>query len=308
MDDMRFSLFGNLQIEFGSQHRIEMSSVGRKNCSVTCCFSDRLHEREKLATLMWGDKSPGRSKQHLRQTLWQLQSSLNGVVQRHHLLVAEHERIGIDPHATYWLDVAVFDQAYSSVEKIPGSALSAQQVDALQASLQLYQGDLLEGCYEDWCIYERERRQTRYLGILEKLLAYSETHHAYEAGAAYGRQILHCDRAHERTHRHLMRLHYLAGNRTAALQQYAACVAALAEELDVAPAQSTVALYEQICSDQVHDPVPGVPEAQPHPEHLAVLPTGLHQQLDQIQSTLTQLQTQLTHFILALGRDFGDHP
>ena len=37
---------------------------------------------------------------------------------------------------------------------------------------------------------------------------------------AYGARILHCDRARERTHRRLMRLHFLAGDRTAALRQY----------------------------------------------------------------------------------------
>ena len=28
---------------------------------------------------------------------------------------------------------------------------------SLEDAVSLYQGDLLEGCYEDWCIYERER-------------------------------------------------------------------------------------------------------------------------------------------------------
>ena len=48
-----------------------------------------------------------------------------------------------------------------------------------------------------------------------------------------------------------MRLHYMTGNRTAALRQYRACVEALDEELGVGPAQSTQRLYQQICSDQV---------------------------------------------------------
>ena len=48
-----------------------------------------------------------------------------------------------------------------------------------------------------------------------------------------------------------MRLHHLAGNRSAALRQYERCVAFLRQELDVDPSAQTVALYEQIRSDRL---------------------------------------------------------
>jgi DNA-binding SARP family transcriptional activator len=59
-----------------------------------------------------------------------------------------------------------------------------------------------------------------------------------------------------------MRLHDRAGDRTTALRQYARCVRARAEELDVEPSASaeTVALHEQIRTDREppgggrHDP------------------------------------------------------
>jgi DNA-binding SARP family transcriptional activator len=47
-----------------------------------------------------------------------------------------------------------------------------------------------------------------------------------------------------------MRLHLLAGDRTAALRQYEQCVQLLQRELAVKPATSTIALYERICSDR----------------------------------------------------------
>ncbi|NIN69138.1 MAG: hypothetical protein GTO63_31510, partial [Anaerolineae bacterium] len=81
------------------------------------------------------------------------------------------------------------------------------------------------------CLYERERLQNMYLAILDKLVSYSEVQGAYEAGLGYGSRILSYDGARERTHRRLMRLYYLAGDRTAALRQYDSCVEALRREL-----------------------------------------------------------------------------
>src|SRR4029079_7650562 len=93
-----------------------------------------------------------------------------------------------------------------------------------------------------------------YLAMLGKLMGYCEAHHEYETGLTYGACILHYDRAHEQTHRRLMRLNYLAHDRTAALHQYERCVAALDEELDVKPDKRTIALYNQIRADQLDTP------------------------------------------------------
>src|SRR5256885_11705620 len=92
-----------------------------------------------------------------------------------------------------------------------------------------------------------------YLTLLDKLLCYCATHQDYETGQAYGALLLRHDRAHERTHRQLMRLHYRAGDRTAALRQYERCRTALSEELDVKPDRRTVTLYEQIRADQLDE-------------------------------------------------------
>jgi hypothetical protein len=90
-----------------------------------------------------------------------------------------------------------------------------------------------------------------YLTMLDKLMGYSEAHHEYEAGILYGARVLLFDRAREHTHRQLMRLQYLAGNRTGALRQYERCLIALEQELGVKPARSTTILYDQIRADQI---------------------------------------------------------
>jgi|GEM_PF-3693840 len=75
---------------------------------------------------------------------------------------------------------------------------------------------------------------------------YCEARAEYEAGIAYGTLSLRSDPARERTHRSLMRLFARSGDRTAAIRQFERCCAALHEDLDVVPEDSTLALYVQI--------------------------------------------------------------
>ena len=100
--------------------------------------------------------------------------------------------------------------------------------DAVAASLReaasRYRGDLLQNSYASWCLVERERFRAMYLAILEKLMVNAEAAGNLGDGLWYGEQVLRHDRASERTHRRLMALRYLSGDRTGAMRQYESCV------------------------------------------------------------------------------------
>ena len=166
------------------------------------------------------------------------------------MLLVEPEWIRINPRANVWLDVAIFEDAFTMVRGLPGDVMDTEQARALNLVVQLYGGDLLEGWYQDWCIFERERLQSIYIALLDKLMGYFEAHGYYEDGILYGSRILGFDRARERTHRSLIRLHYLADDRTGAIRQYQRCVQALEEELGVKPAKRTEELHALIVEDR----------------------------------------------------------
>ena len=218
----------------------------------------RPHSREVMATLFWGDRSDAQAKKYLRQTLWQLQTSLNNANgTAPELLLVDSEWVEVSPAATFWLDVATFEQVFDTARLYADADLPQEQVDALCRAVALYQGDLLEGWYHDWCIFERERLQGMFLAMLDKLVGYAEKSSDYAMGIHYCELALRCDQARERTHRRLMRLHYGSGNRTAALRQYETCAAMLRRELGVEPAGSTVELYRQLCGDSLpENPAP----------------------------------------------------
>jgi DNA-binding SARP family transcriptional activator len=206
-----------------------------------------------LANLLWDDVSTAQSKSYLRKTLWQLHGYLDHQqATAEKILRVDPEWIELNLTEKLALDVASFEAAATQCQGKAGCQLGEQEVQTLQSAVALYRGDLLEGWFQEWCLYERERFQHMYLVMLDKLMGYCEAHAAYETGILYGTRILRYDAVREYTHRQLMRLHYLAGDRTAALHQYERCVALLRKEMDVGPARQTVLLYEQICADQLH--------------------------------------------------------
>jgi DNA-binding SARP family transcriptional activator len=218
------------------------------------------------------------------------------------IVAAEGDWICLSTGADLWLDVAQFEQRFALSRGVPGRELDTHRAQALREATDLYRGDLLLGWYQDWCLCERARLQDMYLAMLDKLMDYAETRHDYETAIDDGAQILRYNRAHERTHRRLMRLYYLADDRTAALRQYDQCAAALDEELGVRPARRTVAVYEQIRADSlddatflgvVGDPVERVPASGYLPEHRHELQRALTSLHEQIVRTLSALEESL---------------
>jgi DNA-binding SARP family transcriptional activator len=294
MNAMHISLFGKLRVECGDHCPIKFDAHRAQELfCYLLLYRSRLHDREKLATLLWGEGTSTRSRKYLRQTLWQIQSTLRDHDVGGDLLVVEDGWLGINLDHSLWLDVALFEDSYTVAEETAGGELSPTQARIVQEAVSLYAGDLLEGWYQDWCIYERDRYQEMYLILLDKLLGYCENHRLYEAGVMYGTQILHYDRAREQTHRRLMHLYHLSGQRTAALHQYEACVRALAEELGVEPAQSTLALCEKIRADQIEAPSAG-PDGDFTSPGSSPIPTArVLSELGQIQTSLDVLQARV---------------
>jgi len=298
MSSVCIRLFGKFSAQFAAQ-KIEGLEAPRLQelFSYLLLYRGRPHARETLAALLWGDSPTATSKKYLRQALWQLQSALNpdAAPAARHLLVVEPDWIQIDPDASLWLDVAEFEHSFSLVQGVQGSELEEAGARSLEEAVALYRSDLLEACYEDWCIYERERLQNMFLAMLDKLMSYCESHDLYENGLEYGCRILACDRAREHTHRRLMRLHYLAGNRTAALRQYERCVAALQEELGVKPAKRTTDLYDHVRADSLD----GASSTRQAEEPASSPPEALGR-LRQIRSLLVDIQREIQKDIQAV--------
>ena len=292
MSALRFQLFGKFSVQRDALAVKGLeASKDQELLSYLLLRRDRSHPRETLAGLLWGDSSTDRSKKYLRQSLWHLHAALEaGETTNRHVLLVEHDWVQLNLHSELSLDVAEFEQAFTTTQGVPGKGLDRPHAQMLKDAVELYKGDLLDGWYQDWCLFERERLQNMYLHMLDKLMSYSQEHQEYEAGQGYGSTILRYDRASERTYRRLMHLQYMAGDRTGALRQYERCVAALNEELGVKPERRTKALYENIRADilQKVEPV----DAQPASVPTVTLPEVLGR-LKRLQMVLAAVQKRV---------------
>jgi len=301
MPGLRFQLFGKFTVQCDG--RLLRGLYASKEQELLCYLlvvRDRRHAREMLASLLWGDVSTDKSKKYLRQALWHVQSVLEAADVPHQpVLVVEHDWVELNPQSDFWVDLALFEQASAAASGVPGKELDNSKAEMLKEAVTLYRGDLLEGWYHDWCLFERERLQNMYLSMLDKLTAYSEEQGNYEAGQSYGTMILRYDPAREHTHRQLMHLQYRAGDRTGALRQYERCVKALDEELGVKPQRHTTNLYEQIRADQVNDLELAIPSPAALPSTSVPEVLG---QLKRLQSALTSVQQRIQQDIKTIER------
>ncbi len=197
MNSIQVLLFGKFQILYSGA---ELAGIeGRKTQELLAyllIYRSRAHVREVLAETLWGEAQHAQTRKYLRQALWQVQTALEpcAVEDGAGPLVADPDWVQFNPQAPLWLDVAQFEDAFARCQGTAGGDLDNACVDGLSRAVQLYRGDLLEGCYQDWCIFERERLQNMYLAMLDKLIDWCQAHEEYEIGLGYGDQILRYDR------------------------------------------------------------------------------------------------------------------
>lgn len=294
MNTYRISLLGRFCLQLPDQ-RLVYSFDTQKVQELFCfllCHRERPHHRELLASLLWENKSTEQTRRYLRKALWQLQNVIHpDVPPDAQLLIVDSEWIQVNPNVNLRLDVAVLEDAYQRVRDTAGQAFTSEQARIVRAATDVCHGDFLEGCFQDWCLLQRARFQHMHLGLMDKMMRYCEAQGTFEEGIAYGQQILAYDRAREHTHRSLMRLFSLAGDRTGALRQYRLCATALLDELGVEPSQRTKRLHEQVLQEQwlpapAPDPLPALPPAG-----------SLVGQLRQLSNALTLVQTQMNQVI-----------
>lgn len=298
MSLLRAYLFGRCHVICGEQPIPDLSTKSQELFYYLLFYQDRSHFRETLIDLLWDGCTLPKSKGYLRKALWQLQSVLEAHSESScdRILLVDAEWIQINPAVDVWTDVDVLKQAFRQVQGTPGRDLNAEHAQCLSSAVQLYRGDLLEGCYADWCLREREWCRFMFMACLDKLLDYYAAQHNYEASIAYGERILRYDRARERTHRKMMHLYYLMGDRTGALRQYEHCRTALHEELDVEPTPRTEALYQRILTEQLDAISPIIRM----PKSLSVISSEaftILKSMQELRNLLGFVQSELTQFV-----------
>jgi DNA-binding SARP family transcriptional activator len=103
------------------------------------------------------------------------------------------------------------------------------------------------------------------------------------------------DNLREKVHREMMRLHWLSGNRCAALAQYQHCAQILHDEMGLTPMPATQLLYQQILHDQMDQHVTHTSNPASDEDELLESPNALVERaLQKVQYLRSGNQAELT--------------
>ncbi|MEX0272245.1 BTAD domain-containing putative transcriptional regulator [Leptolyngbyaceae cyanobacterium UHCC 1019] len=198
--------------------------------------------RQRIAFHLWSDSTDTQARTNLRKELSYLRRDLPDAEQ---FLLVDAKTLQWQPNAQFTLDVAQFEKA---IKVAQATDFNLAQT-ALEQAVELYRGDLLPDCGDEWIIPERERFQQMRVRALEQLIDLLEEQRAYRAALGYAQQLLQVDPLNESTYCTVMRLYNLSGDRANALQVYHRCMTLLREELGVDPSATTHDFYQRILNE-----------------------------------------------------------
>ena len=207
----------------------------------------QLH-REQAMEFLWPDSEPESAANNLHKAIHMarhaLEPSLKSVADSHFILTQEQQVILRAP-GIFWIDVDAFEHRLAAASK-------GAEVGANEEARALYEGELLtEDRYEDWAVARREQLRNAYQELLAKLAQLYETHGEHQSAIERLKELAGYDATNEETHRRLMRLYALNGNKHQALRQYQLCREVLQKELGEEPERATRELQQQIISGQL---------------------------------------------------------
>lgn len=247
MSQLKIRLLGSPQLILGGQAVTTMrSDKVRALLAYLFVEQNQPHRREKLAGLLWPDYPEISARGSLRRALTDLRRSIGDSQTSTPYLEISRQTIQFNRASDAWVDVAAFIKL---VQTTQNQKITCAGEDAID----LYQGEFMEGfslpdspVFEDWLRINREQLHRLALETLDSLVEAYESLGDYERALLLARRRLGMESWNENTHRQIMRLLALTGQREAALIQFETCCRTLATELGVKPSIETLGLYEHL--------------------------------------------------------------
>ena len=149
---------------------------------------------------------------------------------------------------------------------------AASDRESLHRAEALYRDDFMAGFtlrdapdYDDWLHFTADGLRQQFAAVLGRLVTLAVGSGDLDAATGHARRWLAVEPLHEPAHQALIQLYAWTGQRSAALQQYRACVRVLDRELGVGPLQETARLADAVRADRLGPPPQRTSEAAPQP-------------------------------------------
>jgi DNA-binding SARP family transcriptional activator len=254
----RIRLLGEFQAAFAG---VDVPSLGSTRLQSLLAYlllhRDAPQQRQRLASALWPDSSEAQARTNLRHLLHTLRQCVPDAPR---YLEITSRTVRWRPDAAVWFDVGAFEDLLTS--GTCGASISSAtegsgeaRRNALREAVELYGGDLMDGCGDEWLVAERDRLRRRHLDALAELAQLCEARGELDEAIRYAEQLMRLDELREDVHRQLMRLHAGRGDRAAAIRVFHLCSTTLERELGVAPSAPTRAAYQALLGGEASAPM-----------------------------------------------------
>ena len=230
---LRVRLVGEVGVEVDGEHR-RLPNGRPLSLLGWLALNPGVHARTAVAPRFWPDVLDESARASLRSALWTLRRTLGDAS-----LVATRDRVGLTPDA--WVDVLEADRLCAA--------------GRMDEALALCEGALLPGLEDEWVLEARDAHRQRTVAVLEALAVAAERQGDVRRAVELSRRQAALEPLSEEVHRALMRRLDEAGDRGAALAEYAELRSRLLARVRVGPSAETQAAAESLRAG-VHTPAP----------------------------------------------------
>lgn len=260
MGKLRFTLLGPPEVRHADQLLL-FSTRKEFALIIYLVVESRIHLRKTLSELFWPESDARHGRAALRIILLHLRHLLGegaGVDPASHLLITG-DTLGLDFTSDVDLDLHPLHEAWRLARASTHPALTMPEdarrslLAQLQRVISLVGGEFLGGfslrdapAFDDWARSQREYWHLCISEVFDRLSQMQFEAGELEAAIATVNRWLVLAPLHEEAHQRLMRLHFAAGDRYAALHAYDMCRARLATDMQTEPTPETVTLASRM--------------------------------------------------------------
>lgn len=242
---LRIKLLGEFACVRGDEPVGELTPRQQRLLAYLILHRDAPQPRRRVAFRFWPDTPESQALTNLRRELHHLRRTIPD---------ADHF-LNIDSRTMQWksenpctVDIVEFEAALQAADAAPERGDSLGSRAWLERAVEVYGGELLPDCYEEWIDGERERVRRFHERALERLVQEYESEGEYTEAIRAAERLIESDPLREASHARLIRLHGAAGDRAAAMRAFTRCTRLLNEELGVEPGPATRQAHDDIMS------------------------------------------------------------
>lgn len=232
---LKFYLFGRQEVWRGAELLAPLATQKTQSLlAYLLIYPHQSHPRRKLADLFWGDCDEVRAHHSLSTALWRIRKQFGEA-----FLLSDVDTVQLNPMTPFWLDVAEFEGQLGQA-KMQQADSGYSVIAHLERAITLYRGDLLEGFYDDWCLEERYRLESRYLHTLRQLVDWHHCQGNAMAVLTYAQSYLERDPLAEEVHLAAMQAYMKQGDTLGARRQWQRCCEVRLHELHLPPSPEMI--------------------------------------------------------------------